>query len=433
MEIRPGSVKQARAEAGLSLGQVAQNDISRTAIYFVEVGKAKPSMETLQLIATRTKKPIDFFLGEASAMDEAALVEVERLVATGDNAGAVMAGQALVAQSADRRVVANTRLTVCSALVRLGRGLEARSMASAARAYFEEAGDVLMAAESLGWEAAAARIMDDAVSVELATEALRRCRSVDPVPAMTEAKLLAMLGHVLVARHEFARAIEVYEEATAVGASFLDLRRLSFIYGGLSVAYENTGQLAHAGHYLRKSMAIFETLQDRVQLAVSENNLAILILRQGDRPAAQRHAEEALRHADELGYDAMRANMLMTLAEIELAMNEYQLAAHHARSAVQVSERRGETMNSGEAHHWLGRVAAARGDDVAADAEFAVAFEKFNEAGAADWSARAHATYAEVLEARGELSAANGQLRLALAALGHRDSTRRESARTAIA
>ena len=40
LEVRPGSVKQARMEAGLSLGQVAQGDISRTAIYFVETAEA---------------------------------------------------------------------------------------------------------------------------------------------------------------------------------------------------------------------------------------------------------------------------------------------------------------------------------------------------------------------------------------------------------
>src|SRR3982074_3947850 len=62
VEIKPGTVKQARLEAGLSLGQVARGDISRTAIYFVETGKAKPSMETLQLIAERTGRPVDYFL-----------------------------------------------------------------------------------------------------------------------------------------------------------------------------------------------------------------------------------------------------------------------------------------------------------------------------------------------------------------------------------
>src|SRR2546430_14337242 len=62
VEIRPGSGKQARTGAGLSLGQVARGDISRTAIYFVKTGKAKPSRETLQLIAERTRRPVDFFL-----------------------------------------------------------------------------------------------------------------------------------------------------------------------------------------------------------------------------------------------------------------------------------------------------------------------------------------------------------------------------------
>ena len=401
----------------MSLGQVAQGDISRTAIYFVEVGKAKPSMETLQLIAARTKKPMDFFLGEAGPSDETALAEVERLLAIGDNAAVIAAGEALVARTADRRVIANARLTISTALVRLGRGLEARSQASAARSYFEETGDVLMAAESLGWEAAGARMMDDAVSVELATEALKRCRSLDPVPVGTEAKLLAMLGHVLVARHEFKRAIEVYEEATSVGASFLDLRRLSYIYGNLSVAYERLGHYAHAGHYLRKAMTILETLQDAVQLAISENNLAILILRQGDPAAALRHAQAALREIDRLGFETLKANFLTTLTEIEVTLSEFELAAHYTRAAIDVAERLGQLSNVGEGHYWLGRIAELRHDAATADAEFAIAFRKFEEGNASEWAARSHATYAEIFEARGDLSAANRELRLALGAI----------------
>src|SRR5947199_9419263 len=68
VEIRPGSVKQARLEAGLSLGDVARGDISRTAIYFVETGKAKPSMETLQLIADRTAQRVDISLAGSGRM-----------------------------------------------------------------------------------------------------------------------------------------------------------------------------------------------------------------------------------------------------------------------------------------------------------------------------------------------------------------------------
>src|SRR5438876_10001445 len=104
VEIRPGSVKQARQEAGLSLGQIARGDISRTAIYFVETGKAKPSIETLRLIAERTSKPLEFFLGQSGAIGidpAAALAEIERLMVTGESAAAADAAERLIAATAD--------------------------------------------------------------------------------------------------------------------------------------------------------------------------------------------------------------------------------------------------------------------------------------------------------------------------------------------
>src|ERR1700674_2616529 len=111
VEIKPGTVKQARADAGLSLAQVAGSEISRTAIYFVETGKAKPSLETLKLIAERTGRPIDFFLTRPStteARSTAATVELERLVVTGDPTGALAAGEALLSAERDPEIVART-------------------------------------------------------------------------------------------------------------------------------------------------------------------------------------------------------------------------------------------------------------------------------------------------------------------------------------
>src|ERR1700681_43060 len=85
VEIKPGTVKQARSEAGLSLAQVAGNELSRTAIYFVETGKAKPSMETLKLIAARTGRPLDYFLTPKATpgpRSTAGTEEIERLIVT---------------------------------------------------------------------------------------------------------------------------------------------------------------------------------------------------------------------------------------------------------------------------------------------------------------------------------------------------------------
>jgi transcriptional regulator with XRE-family HTH domain len=62
IDVRAGSVAQARMEAGLTLSQVAGGLVSRTAIHLIEKGRTRPSIETLMQIAARTNKPMSFFL-----------------------------------------------------------------------------------------------------------------------------------------------------------------------------------------------------------------------------------------------------------------------------------------------------------------------------------------------------------------------------------
>src|SRR3977135_272600 len=69
VEIRPGSVKQARMEAGMILGQVAKGVVRRTAIYFDETGKTNPSIATLLMSAERTGRPLDFSLAQPSTLE----------------------------------------------------------------------------------------------------------------------------------------------------------------------------------------------------------------------------------------------------------------------------------------------------------------------------------------------------------------------------
>ena len=398
---------------------MAQGDISRTAIYFVETGKAKPSMETLRLIASRTNKPLDFFLGEAPAVDhEMALAEVERLVAVGANKEAVAGGEALLAKGPRARTAALVRFSMSNALIRLGRPIEGRSHVSAARAYFEQAGDVQMVAECLGWEAGAAQMMQDRTALGLAEEALARCRSIKPVPQRTEAWLLFIVGHVYISRHEYRKAITFYEQSLALDADTPDLRRLSYLYANLMLAYSELGDYKEAGRYAHRATALAETLRDRVALMWGENNLALLLYKQGDLESALQHAETALQMNEVLGVESGKASILMTMAELELAGSNFYAASRWADAAVEQAQRMGETTNVGEAHVWLGRVAAARGDAAAADAEFNLAFKLFESTGASEWIARGNCVYAEILEARGDLVAANRHLRRAIAALG---------------
>src|SRR3977135_826993 len=164
VEIKPGTVKQARAEAGLSLAQVAGDAISRTAIYFVETGKAKPSMETLKLIASRTGRPLDYFLSRPSTMEArstAVTAEIERLITAGDPAGALSAGDAQLGAERDQEIAARIKFLMATAHLRLAQPVQARRLASSARAYFETSGDMLMTSECLGTEASAAYLGQD--------------------------------------------------------------------------------------------------------------------------------------------------------------------------------------------------------------------------------------------------------------------------------
>src|SRR5207247_10396574 len=49
-------------ELGLSLAGVAQKDFSRAFLNQVELGRARPSTRTLQIIAERLHRPVEYFL-----------------------------------------------------------------------------------------------------------------------------------------------------------------------------------------------------------------------------------------------------------------------------------------------------------------------------------------------------------------------------------
>jgi len=434
VEIRPGSVKQARQEAGLSLGQVARDDISRTAIYFVETGKAKPSRETLELIAERTGRPVDFFL-EAGGDLQRSIVrisEVERRLVTGDNAGAIEAAEAALAHESDADTEARIRLLMSMAYLRLAQPVVGRRLAAAARIHFEQTGDLQMVAECLGNEATAAYLMSDPSAVKIAEGALATVRALKPVPRPTESRLLSVLGHAFIQNREWQSAIICYEQAIEAADVVQDLRKLSLLYSGLSAAYEEVGQLAQAGRFAQKALAIHQTLNDRLSLARSENNLGVLLLRGGDVAGAIPHIDRALAIFGESNVEAGKAQIVLSIAEAAMARRDTNTARRRAEEALTLAQRLGEPATVADAHYWLAQVALAEGDDVAVDAEFGAAVSEPLDQGSRERIATYRAAYAEILEGRGDIVEANRQLKAALSALGTRPAAA-DSTRSAIA
>lgn len=420
IEIRAGSVKQARMEAGMSLGQVANGAVSRTAIYFVETGKAKPSIETLRLIAERTGRPLDYFLARPSTMEPRSsphTLEVERQLATNDPQAALEAGRALLASESDPDAIARAKYLMAYAHVRLFQPKEGRRLAAEARDYFERSGDRLMTAECLGHEASAAFLLQDPTALGIAERALELCRSLQPLPRTTEARLLFVLGSVHATNEDWSAAIECYEGAIAAGEVVQDLRRLSLMYSGLSMAYAEIGQLNQSAYYAQRALAIHETLNDRLALARSQNNLGLVLIKRGDLSAAELHLRRALALFDEEGIEVGRAEVLLSMCELAIARSLPEEAEALALEARDRSERLSEKATLADCHMWLGRIAAERGEHARVDAQFREAWGILDALGAPERLSRCHVEYAELLEKRGDLVAANHQLRLALSRL----------------
>lgn len=435
LEVRPGSVRQARAQAGLSLGQVARDDISRTAIYFVETGKSKPSLETLQLIAERTGQPMEFFLvggGAAFVSPQLLIAELERLLATGDNAGVVAAVQKALDRDVDADTLARVNLLASMAHLRLAEPVVGRRLAASAREHFERAGNLEMVAECLGNEAQGAGLMHDSAAVSIAEGALATCRSLRPVPRVVEARLLRVLGHALTDANRWGEAIATYEEAIAANDVVHDLQQLSLVYAGLSLAYQETGQINDAVRHAQKALTLHETLHDRLSQARSLNNIGWMLLRLGKLDAARTHLVQAKAIFDELGVETQKGNLLHSLAELELAAGDAAEATRIAQEALELGTRLGEAPTVAVVRTLLGRIAAQERRDADADREFAAALDALRSTGGPRLMS-VHEAYAAVLEARGDLVAANHHLRQAIAAYRPSASPAQLESRIAIA
>jgi tetratricopeptide (TPR) repeat protein len=302
------------------------------------------------------------------------------------------------------------------AYLRIGQPIVARRLASVARAYFEQAGDLLMTAECLGNEASAAFVLEEPEARRLAEVALATCRSINPVPRLTESRLLMVLGSVHATNQDWEAAIDTYQQAIEAADVIQDLHQLSLLYSGLSLAHQELGQFDEAGRLAQRALNIHQTLNDRLSLARSENNLGLLLLRGGELGAAKSHIERGLQLFEEAGVEVGKSNLILSMSELALAKHNLGEAESLGREALELANRLGEFGTAAEAHFWLAKVAEARGDDRAVDAEFAAAFDSIGQEPGRGRAARYRAMYAEILEARGDLAGANRQLKLALAA-----------------
>jgi tetratricopeptide (TPR) repeat protein len=417
--IKPGSVKQARHEAGMSLAQVGKGRVTAPAIYLIETGRTRPSLPTLEHIASRTGKPVEFFLADpAGHADEtlAALADLEAMVSDGRFTEAVALGQSLLDLGTSAHRLGRIRYFVAMAYTQMGQNERAEALLAQARAHFEAVSDGVMLAECLGAEASLAYLNQRPEALVLAEKALAVCRALEPVPLPIEARLLGILATAHVANLDWDKAVETYGAAIDAAGSFADLGLLATMYRGLSSAYKELGQMDTAARYATRSVALLEVLRDRIALARSENSLGLILMARGDLPAARRHLDRSIELGEETDLQLGRSRMLLSLCELCLQEDNIDRAGEFAREALALATRLHEGQNVAEAHMWLARIADKLGDADGADREFAEAIQGLEQLGRRESLFHFHGVYAEILERRGDVAQAYVHMKKALEA-----------------
>ena len=418
LSVRPGSLRQARLEAGLSLGQVASGQISRTAIFLAETGKTRPTLPTVQLIATRTGKPVEYFLegdglgGSGRRPDLEKLRELSVQERYDDLVEAAEAARDEAIDPLDRAWVS---LYLGRALLGLAKPYRALPELRKAKAAFEAAGDSWTVVACMELEANGLHLLDDSSAIHVAEAALEACRRLTPPNPALEARILGRLGAIHVAHHRYSRAIDYYSLAVDVAGELKDLSRVGKMYNDLGIAYEHLGDLTRSRTYAQKAITIHELLHDRISVARAENNLGVVLMKQGQSEQAREHLERSLEICDETGVEIGKAHVLLSLAELALGGNDPEGAGRRSREALRLAEKNGESAMTANAHELLGQLADAAGELRNADHEFATAIAILQEENLFDRLMTCRAKYAQILESRGNTSAALEQLKLAVA------------------
>jgi tetratricopeptide (TPR) repeat protein len=402
------------------MSQLAGSNLTRQAIFLIEAGKARPSMQTLEMIATRTAKPVEYFLkspeaigARTSAATDTRLEELQALCLQQQFDNAITAGLTLLEHALPPRIEAHARHYVGQAFVRSTQPDQGLEHLHRAQVLLGQEPDPWLAAECADWEACALYLKEDNRALSVAEQALNLCRSTEPRLPGTEARILEHIATIHVKNHSFDRAITCYEEALQVAGGMRDLPRLGRTYHGLSIAYQERGDLSRAIEYTHKALALYALEHDTALLARGENELGLLLMKQGQIVRAEESFRTALAHFEDARTEHAKSHVLLSLGELQMKGGRIQDAVETVKSAIELASRLDERMAQASGHKLLGQLYERKGRRQLADKEFGLALRVLKKEGLRDRLAEAHASYAELLESRGDSRRASEQWKLA--------------------
>jgi tetratricopeptide (TPR) repeat protein len=366
-------------------------------------------MRSLQIIARRlgvsalsVQVPVD----AGAEMPHRRAAELERLCERQRYEEVVELAEQLLAQDPSTYLAAFAHVYLGRALAYLGRADEALAHARRARRLFEAEDDPWSAAEAQEWEAGALFLKQDARAVVLGEEALERYRALDPRRPEVEARMVEHLATFLMQRSDYIRAEQCYQQALQVAGPLLDLARLGRIYHGLGQCYYCLGDKRRGIELASRAVALHAVENDlrpapaRTTLPRVENDLGLMLLRDGQPERAEELFRSALRRLEEAGAERMQSTVLLSVAEALQGQGQLDDARTLIERALGLAERLDERGAMASASRQLGEIHECRHEHHLADECFREALAILDAADMTGARAECLAAYQRILDAR---------------------------------
>ncbi|MBI2774048.1 MAG: tetratricopeptide repeat protein [Chloroflexi bacterium] len=411
-------VRAARKELGLSQAQLAGEDLTKGFISQLESGLVRPSVRSLQLIASRLSKPLDYFLGDAPLA-----------------AGKRVAFHRLAAETAaERQDWTRVREHVERALAEAPEGRDRATLlhllgrATVASRDFEGTFELVAKAMDLVRAESEPQLVAELLylrgyaygeqgQLAAATEVYEAARDVVERFEITDprlrSKILVALGTMYRRLKRPSKALASYQAALATASRSSELMLAARGYMGIAASHYDSGELDAAISNYSRALDISRRVSDIDFELRALQSIALVQFENDDDAAAKVTAEHAMQRALEVGALDRAAVVEITFARIALRAGRAADALGIAKHAEGVLDRAEDRMQQADALSVIAAAHEALGQRAEADRAYRTSLDMYASIGnLVERSARA-AEYARSLKARGDLEAAYAMLEVA--------------------
>ena len=347
---RPGSrlgdrLRQLRVAAGLTQSEVAGERFSKEYVSQIERGKTRPTQETIDWLAARLNVDPGYLANGVSSDErgrvEAALARADALTE------AYRPQEALAEYERIARVVRTTASLELEVRALVGEGW-ARQLAGDARGGLDlltrarslvegpSFGDLERADVLFRLGVCRYKLQSIATALGLFTEALALAERSELPSDHLRSEILGWRSRCYRRQRDFEAAREDVERALELSHGIDDRRSMANTYFQASLVAERLGHLVQARAYAERAKALYEQLDDEVQVGRLLNNLGGLNHLLGRSDQAVENLKTAFAFALEHDTDTDAATAAASLARVQLDRGEHAESERLAREALKL-------------------------------------------------------------------------------------------------